>query len=333
MSVGREILDGLASLAAARDSSSYLARAIASAAPHSIARNADGCACLLIRTGDAVSAIPMRLAGIEASFNVSCEVSSAGGSPRAEAVNIITCLSRDRNQETHFAFAAEGLLRSLQNPPSTEDLVSAIAGFADLFREMRLPQQRSLSGLVGELCCILFAPDVARSIRSWRQGIAEPFDFAAGRLRLDAKASSTRTRLHSISFDQANPTGDTIALFASLVVEQAGGGVSFAHLLERIEDGLGGDTSLYSHLRLTVARTLGDSLAAALDCRFDLATARGTLRLFKASDVPAIRPPLPAGIQSVRFNSNFDVSAPVSRVEAIRGLSALESAIVPEGGG
>jgi hypothetical protein len=186
-----------------------------------------------------------------------------------------------------------------------------------------------VSGLVGELCCILFAPDTASAVRAWRQGIAEPFDFAVGCLRLDAKASATRSRVHSLSFDQTNPPRDTIALFASLVVEQAGGGTSFAELLARIEERLAGDTSLHSHLRLTVAKTLGDSLAGALDWRFDLATARATLRLYKAIDVPAIRPPLPAGVQAVRFNSSFEMSSPVPRAEAIVGLSPIESAIVP----
>jgi Putative PD-(D/E)XK family member, (DUF4420) len=187
--------------------------------------------------------------------------------------------------------------------PATEDIIDAVDQLVALFQRLQQPARRSLTGLVGELCVILFATDANAAISAWRVDPGERFDFVVRNLRLDVKATSTGRRSHEITFEQANAPEGSKGLFASIWIENVGGGTTLSGLLATIEDRLGRQGQSVSKLRSVVAETLGNALPAALDSQFDLQLARSSLQLYEAAAVPAIRAPLPLGVSGLRFTS------------------------------
>jgi hypothetical protein len=294
-----------------------------------VGRNHLGSASVLIRTLHDGGAVPIRLAGLDATFGSQCELMTPDGKLTTERLSVIQCTSGGPENEFYFAFAMEALIAALGSSPEPSAVFGAVGNLVELFQRLRIPPRRPLTGLVGELCVIFFSRDPSRAIAAWRTDPDERFDFVCERLRLDAKASSNRRRVHSASFEQVNAPHGTIGAFASLWVEPAGGGVSFADLISKIETNLGTNQTAISRLRLIVAATLGDSLKAALGWRFDLALAQSSLQFFDAALVPAIRSSIPKGVSALRFSSDFDEVRALEVPKFARLLSAAEMNLLP----
>lgn len=294
-----------------------------------VGRDASGSASILIRASGSGRTVPLRLAGIEARFDVPCKVAEPGARERTETLTVILCLSREPGVETYFASAAEALIELLGPAPAAAEVSEAVQRLVDLFQKLRKPPRRSLVGLVGELGVIWAARDAAAAVSAWRADPDGRYDFVRGTLRVDAKASTDRRRWHGVSFEQANPPPGTFGLLASVWVEAAGGGISVSEHIAAIEARLGADHASILRLRSIVADTLGDTLVAAMDWRFDLVVATSSLALFDMRAIPAIRPPLPPGVTGVRFIADLDGSPQLDIAAFARGLDASEVGLLP----
>jgi hypothetical protein len=228
----------------------------------------------------------------------------------------------------YFVNIMESLLPFLGRTPSTQKVAETVRQLVDLFQKLRSPARRSLVGLIGELNVIDAARDVATAVRCWRTDPDERFDFAASTLRLDVKASSSRQRVHEISFDQANPPAGTRGVIASIWVESMAGGMSLSELLRTIEAKLACEPNQILRLRTIVAATLGNSLPEAMGWCFDRELATSSLRYFDAASIPAIRPPLPSNVLSARFVSDLTGCSAVHIGIWERTLSTEELALM-----
>lgn len=287
-----------------------------------VGRDASNNAAILIRASGSGRTLPLRLAGIEARFEVPCKVAEPGAPERTETLTAILCLSREPGMETYFASAAESLVAVLGAAPTTREVGEAVERLVELFQKLRNAPKRSLAGLVGELIVIWSARDTAAAVSAWRADPEDRYDFVCTTLRVDAKASTDRRRSHELSFEQANPPPGTAALLASVWVEAAGGGVSLREHLSAIETRLSGDHASTLRLRSIVADTLGETLLTAMEWRFDLAVATTSLSFFDMRAIPAIRAPLPEGVAGVRFVT--DVRS-VSQIDLAAVCSSLDS--------
>jgi len=270
-----------------------------------VGRDARGFAAVLIETLDSGRTVPLKLAGVEVSFSTPYRIVEADRPASMQTLTAIICTNQEREVIAYFANIMESLLPFLGRAPSTRKVAETVRQLVDLFQKLRSPARRSLVGLVGEISVIDAARDVATAVRCWRTDPDERFDFAAGTLRLDVKASSNRQRVHEISFDQANPPEGTRGMIASICIEAMAGGMPLSELLRTIEGKLAAQPSQTLRLRTIVAATLGDSLPEAMRWCFDRELATSSLRYFDVLSIPAIRPPLPPNVLSARFVSDF----------------------------
>lgn len=294
-----------------------------------VGRDATGSAAVLIRASGSGRTVPLRLAGIEARFGVPCKIAELGAPERTETLTAIVCLSHEPGVEGYFASIVDTLIALLGGQPTTTEVGDAVERLVELFQRLREAPKRSVAGLIGELTVIRAARDPRVAVSAWRADSTDRFDFVSGALRVDAKASTSRARLHEISFEQANPPPGTVGLLASVWVEGAGGGVSVGEHLAAIEARLAGDQASILRLRTIVAHSLGEALPTAMDWRFDLAVAVSSLAFFDMRSVPAIRPPLLAGVTAVRFTSDVSASAQIDLGNLLRALDAPTAGLLP----
>ncbi|RQH09484.1 PD-(D/E)XK motif protein [Bradyrhizobium sp. RP6] len=286
-------------------------------------------AAVLIGSSDAGRTVPLRLSGLEATFSTSYQIVEAGKPPEMQTLTAIICTSRASDVVAYFANIMESLLPLLGPNPSTEKVAETVRQLVDIFQKLRAPARRSMVGLLGELCVIEAARDAAVAIGSWRSDPDERFDFAAGKVRLDVKASSNRQRVHEISFEQANPPDETAGLIASIWIEPAGGGMSLFDLLGQIERRIAGQSNEVLRLRSIVAGTLGDTLPQAMAWCFDKQLAESSLRYFDVANIPAIRPPLPPNVSSARFVSDLSGCDPLNVGDFTESLVSAERGLLP----
>ena len=317
----------LASVTVPMDPGSYHVRQLPGSPVFYAGRDALGTATLLVRTVGAGRMVPLKLAGIEARFSVPCHVEEPSGVQRTESLTVVMCLSHEREVEGYFAWVVDLLVSVLGPLPTSAAVASAINELVDLFQKLRRPPRKPVVGLIGELLVIASARNPSAAITAWRMDTDERYDFSAQNLRVESKASTTRSRSHFLSAEQADPPPGTVGLLASAFIEQASGGTSLAQFLDVIEARLPGHADV-SRLRGIVADTLGVDLPGAFDWTFDLAGARSSLAWFDLRTVPAIRAPVPLGVSGVRFVTDLSACA-TATVADVLTVSPLARTVLP----
>ena len=233
-----------------------------------------------------------------------CIIAESGQSQRTEILTAIVCASRDNQVEKYFLSIADLLMDLLGPRPDVPDVEKAVNHLVELFQKLRSPSTRPIIGLAGELVVLYSAAFADAALSAWRRDPTERYDFSVANLRLEVKASATRQRIHSLSYDQANPPDNTLGVAASLYVEHAAGGTCIEEVIRLIEERLTTGPAILK-LRAVVASTLGKDLLSALEWSFDLALAVSSLSFFDLRSIPAIRGRLETGVSAVRFNSDF----------------------------
>lgn len=290
-------------------------------------RDREGGATLLVRAAGTSRTVPLVLAGLAASFDVPCRIQEPGGAERVERLTSVTCRSSDPAIEAYFAGVVEIMISMLGPLPAAQAVSDALSQLADLFQKLRSPSRRPVTGLVGELLIISAARDPIAAVDAWRTDPDERYDFAAGSLRLEAKASATRTRLHSLSLEQANPAPGSVGYLASVLVEQMAGGTSLSELIDTISGRLA-TPRVTMRLQSIIAETLGQDLAGAMSWRFDLALAASSLQFYDLKEIPALRDRPPPGVTGVRFTSDLAASQPLGAADYER-LEPLARLLLP----
>ena len=292
-----------------------------------VGRDHSGCAALLIRTIDSSTRVPLLLAGVDARFSVACRIEERARSARTENLTVVTCKSQDRAIERYFLTTMEFLASAFGPLPTAAAVAEMVDRLVDLFQRLARPSRRPLVGLAGELLVIRAAADPAAAVRAWRVDQDERYDFTVGDLRLDAKATTSDRRAHDVSFEQANPPPGTLGVLASFIIQPSGGGFSLANLLSDIEARIEAQ-DLILKLRTVVADTLGRDMQSALGWAFDLARATASARTYDVGAIPAVRPPLPAGVSGVRFLVDLAGCRQLSRART-DALAHPERALLP----
>ena len=272
-----------------------------------VGKDLNSCACLLINTTDhlAQQQPNIRLKNIDVQFDLFCNL-KRGLEPAVEGrFTVIRCRSREGETVRYFFSVCHTILCMLGDRPLRSDVASAVQRLAALFQKITKPPARAVNGLFGELYLISRSTSPVRTLTAWRTDNAARFDFIDGEVRLDVKTTSGRIRSHVFSYDQCSPPPGTIAVVASMFVESVSGGITLQRLVDSIVADVASNPNLVLKLHEVIATTLGTSLNDAMALAFDLKLTESSLRIFRLSDVPAIRGEIPVGVSSVHFRSDL----------------------------
>jgi hypothetical protein len=299
--------------------------------PHRLGKDGSGAPALLIQAHNASGRTPgpIVLQHITVKYDSQCRLTSHHNSAamRESRFSIVRCTSGEPALRESFVRVAEIATRRLGATPSPADIGRVVRGFTELFRAFELPARRAVHGLWAELVTITLASSPENLLTAWHEVPDEGFDFSCGPSRVEVKSFSGEGRIHHFSLRQARPGPGIDALIASIRAERSAGGISISDLMRQLAQRALPDNLLEKAERL-VAESLGDSAGTGLSLTFDLERARESLRFFDARSVPAIEPPLPTGIVSVRFESLLDETTAIAAAE-VRYRGGLANAVCP----
>lgn len=295
---------------------------------HYVGRNDVGQPCVLLGSKSGSMHAPIRLAVVEARFGSTCEIKPITGEPREETLTVIVCTSPDAQAQAYFLHVCETVIRILGPSPSLPRVVEVVQRLVELFRQIARPASRSVIGLLGELYVAARSRNIVTAVSAWRSSDVDRFDFSAGDIRLDVKASGDRVRAHHLSAEQCQPPPGTFGLLVSIFIESSGGGMSLGELIAEIEQRLTSRDDLILKVQETVAETLGDTLPTSMAVRFDDRLARSSLQIYDLRTVPAIRDGIPPEVSHVHFRSDLSRVAPLS-ISQIDALTTTGRDLLP----
>lgn len=286
--------------------------------------------CLLISVEASRQRRPARikLENLDVQFGIRSTIQVLGESSEG-VFTIIKCRAKEPDVIRYFISLLESIIRLLGENPGDQEIANVINTLAVIFQSLQQPAMRSVYGLVGELFVIRESRNPLTCLRAWRAQGSSRFDFAIGNVRLDAKATAGRVRVHSLSYDQCNPPPGTIGALASIFLERMDAGESLSSMVQEIENAVSAEPSLVLKLRELVAQTLGASLSESMHLRFDLDLARTSLRFFELRTIPAIRGDLPSGVIDVHFKTDLSGTPSISLAELRTRDAALYELLPP----
>lgn len=306
----------------------FVAAAIPEFSNHFVGWNNLGEPCILIKTTDSGFLAPLKLSGLEVQFCVPCEVVQHNDSSERYQLTVVTCTSVEADLRDYFLHLMDTVIQIIGGQPSLHTVSEAIGKLVEILQHLSKPASRSVTGLFAELLVIAISRNPLKCVAAWRANPSDRFDFSADDARLETKATGDRIRAHYFAIEQCVSPSGTHAVVASMFVEQNGAGQSLGELVGEAQKRLAGDMQALLKLRTVVANSLGGALPAALRMRFDSALARSTLTFFRADDIPAIRPPIPSGVSSVRFRADLTGVRPTA-VEALARECAALARLLP----
>lgn len=290
------------------DTMRFTAHPIPGCEAHRVAKDSLGRPAILLSVAasdQSTVPVPIILANLSVHHNTQCRVSHSNGSMEYGFYTVVRCVDADPRLHAYFLRVCAPLVLSLGWTPTMLTVSTAIETLVELFTAMTAPPRKSVQGLWAELFVIANSARPRCLVAAWHAAPEDCFDFSLERQRLEVKSSSTRVRQHHFRLEQVCPPSGVDVLIASLFVERAGGGVSFADLYERVRAQVADNAELLLRTDRIVLLTLGETWSGALADRFDWALAKESLAFFDAPSVPKIEGPLPPGVSQVHFLSDM----------------------------
>jgi hypothetical protein len=306
----------------------FAARSVPGSDLHFIGRDREGRPAVLLGSTDSPHTVnpPVRLNALDVSFAAMCRIRLADGSEHERRFTLLRCISTDDVVHSYFLELCAVVVRLVGASPRAAANVLAVRRLVDIFQRLSRPASREVLGLYAELLLIKWSPDARTAIGAWRSAAESRFDFALEDLRVDVKASGTRTRVHHFSLDQCRPPPGTVGVIASILLEP-GSGMSLAELIRAVEERLNGNAAMQMKLHDIVAETLGAATAEGMRVRYDERAARASLALFFLERIPRPDGTIPPSVSDVRFRVDLSGLAPDPR-PTICAASAVATAIL-----
>lgn len=295
-----------------------------------IAKDGAGAPALLIQAKEEGSSpfVSISLEHLSVLHNVECVISHPSSPQEIGRFSVVRCVEGDKNLYLYFLRILESVVLSLGPSPSQKEITRAINILVELFRVIEEPARKSVQGFWAELLVIARASDPVVLVAAWHTNVLDVYDFNAGNQRIEVKSASGRTRQHHFGLDQLQPPKGTKVLIASVLMEQAGAGVSLAELIAEVRSHLNQHPELLVRLDQVIVATLGATWRRAFETRFDYELAKNSIRFYDANDVPKVENSEPERISNVHFKSSLNGIAHVRRSQ-LKAFGGLFQAAIP----
>lgn len=308
----------------------YETARIARHSRYRVGRDQQGNPAILVETsGSAGAASLLDFAGryLQVGHGVNCSIGEAGEELGREQFSVVTCVDSDDLLRDRFFDAAEVLLRSLGETPTSNEIRQMVAGLIELFRLATRPPKGTIQGLWAELWLIAQSSDPEELLNGWHREPTDAYDFNSGPERLEIKGTSLRTRMHNFSHRQLHPPAGTRVAIASVFVESSGGGPTIATLLESIRQRVYNPCAL-RRLEYVVASSLGSNWRSGVEASFDSEIASESLNFYQAGVVPSLPSDIPQGVSDIRYVSDLSAAQALT-IEDMLGGGNLFAAAAP----
>lgn len=250
------------------------------------------------------------LESLEARYGFQAELSLPDGR-RHIRVSTITLKPTSPISERLFSIACEGVLRELGSNARDEDVRAVLDGWASLFRQVTGVAKTDVTGLIGELIAISAAPRPELWVRAWHSVPTDTIDFVfeSPPLEVEVKSTSTSSRRHRVSLRQVIADHEFPRYFVSVQVDRRESGEKVRQLVDDIEARLASQTDR-DRLWMVLVEQCGQRLEQYLESRYVHWTSIQSVRVYDAAAIPKphVELPLPPGVESVSFLSDFDLA-------------------------
>jgi hypothetical protein len=270
-----------------------------------VAKLSDGSPVVLLHDTSSAAHVPsIESEYVDIQFHCTCRVSSSEGPVEAQFA-MVRCSAIVPELHELFIRAIASAAAVLPPLCDTAKLQGILRALLDLFRSLSSPADRDIIGLWGELFIIAGSSNVVQTLRAWRAGPFERFDFSSERGCLEVKATTRAERIHTFSLEQLSHRSGSSGFVASLLLQSAAGGTGVIDLARTIDAQAKGQPLLTRKLWTNVARALGSDFSGRLDRHFSYTYAEANFIVYASSDIPAPNVPDDPRITDISFSVNL----------------------------
>jgi len=266
----------------------------------------------------------LQLRYLSADFQLTCRLTTDSGEMEG-VFALVNCTSDEPELHELFIRCFDAVRGQLTTTADTEEIKKTVQNLAALFRAFSLPSQRSITGLWAELFTIVRSDVISDSMRVWRAGAFDRFDFSYPNLAIEVKATTGQFRSHEFALEQlSSPVGGN-GFVVSMLLQPITGGTSVLDLVSTIETEIATEPKLRQKLWENVINDLGSDFGTSLDRRFDMSYAQRNCKIFRFEDIPQPQPIADPRVGKIRFVADCSSAISSAADSTLGGLQGLLS--------
>lgn len=166
------------------------------------------------------------------------------------------------------------------------------------------PSENILTGLVGEICCILASENYENFVSAWHGNIDDKYDFSFQNIRIETKSTLKNKRQHHYSSHQIPGILPEKTYVASVLVQKTEIGTSFSELAELLFEKLADDTA--EKALMIILNTIKVPINFIEKFNIDLTGTLSSIKLVGAESIPT-----PQSVEGV-LDFNWEAIIPES---------------------
>jgi hypothetical protein len=274
----------LAEVEPTTDGSAFAVRYIGAGRAYAVGKGPNG-SLALFTPPDPDPEPPTRLRHLGLDPRAHCTLREANGVATTGYRGVVRFDGGAEGLTEAFLVVAASFVCLLGDAPAPGDVSRAMRRLVRVFENPSLARKSAL-GLFGELLVISRSSHPGMLVDAWHNSVDAKFDFAVPGARVEVKATTLPTRIHTFDLLQLKEPDGVSVQIASIMTTETDSGVSVSELVERVVGRLSNDGHRQMKVHETVSASLGPDWASASATRFDETQALGSMRLLDASSVP-----------------------------------------------
>ncbi|MDR1699653.1 MAG: PD-(D/E)XK motif protein [Lachnoclostridium sp.] len=237
-------------------------------------------------------------------FNAICDI-VADNEHHEKTMNILTCLSKDKNEIVAFIRLTLAFIRN-PDEQSAKRLSELFTALTNLFSNINRVSRIELQGFFGELYTIKYFYEKSLNISDyWQKKEKMKFDFSvSAQKKIEVKTTINETRVHHFRHEQLLSDLYEICVI-SLLLREEDHGLSLSQLVNEVQSLMMNNFNALMYIEDFVKNYDEVELS---NIKFDVTYINKHLHIFKAENIPRIKEDQPMGVCKTEYDSDLSNS-------------------------
>ena len=244
-------------------------------------------------------------------YDKSCEIYEDSGESKNK-YTVLHLISDEINVKKYFIEISKIIINRIGENPTIKLVENELSSVKNIFLNLSKKKIKEELGLWGELFFISIQDNKEKAISSWHINSKDRIDFNSGETKIEIKTTLSSERKHVFKLKQLRNHYVENVLICSIMTNHIENGMSIKDLVDKISQKINDEIKI--KLFEKIFSVLGNEMSTMNYKYFDEKTAKESLKIYKATQIPSIEYDMISDeISNVEFTSNLTKSVPCEK--------------------
>lgn len=244
-------------------------------------------------------------------YDKSCEIYEDSGESKNK-YTVLHLISDEINVKKYFIEISKIIINRIGENPTIKLVENELSSVKNIFLNLSKKKIKEELGLWGELFFISIQDNKEKAISSWHINSKDRIDFNSGETKIEIKTTLSSERKHVFKLKQLRNHYVENVLICSIMTNHIENGMSIKDLVDKISQKINDEIKI--KLFEKIFSVLGNEMSTMNYKYFDEKTAKESLKIYKATQIPSIEYDMISDeISNVEFTSNLTKSVPYEK--------------------